>query len=311
VTEAGGEIIEVAASGLFDDLKGLFRGPVALGSDDVAADAAKDVTANSGRYADRLTGDASGADWLAHRQSVRAEMERRFDSAFGSGIDSEKLVNRGRNSITHIVTFKDGTIWVRKRMLSGFEDIATDTDYVFETVLRHADAEELTSYVSDALRSGAPQVIRTGPAEIYMPFVKGVVAEDVPDPYRFAYNFPNTLVESDQGLRIGMVQSLVGNPDLNDGNWVVGANPDGLLAHFDHAWATYARHGTDPATIGGTQSMFLSRMPERLSSLPADEWAGIERNLQALKPVFEAQGRPDWHENMMINFDYLRSMART
>jgi hypothetical protein len=214
----------------------------------------------------------------------RAEMARRLEHAQSSGTPAEDRPGKGKSAITTILTYPDGSKWVRK-IVSG--DIA-------ETVQDH---EELTSWVSDAVDAGAPTVIRSGPDQIHMPFVDGEIALSA----RFSVDLEPYMV-SDRGTRIGIMDYITGMGDRNLENFIVDpTDPQAPPVPIDHAGASYARNGA-------IHVAFVNRLtPERLSQIPEAEWDGMQRNLEALAPLFDAKGRPEWHQNMMDNFADLRS----
>jgi hypothetical protein len=174
------------------------------------------------------------------------------------------------------------------------------------------DAEELTSYVSDAMRAGAPTVIRTSPLDIWMPFVEGRMAVDVPELWNdeTGFNAPVLALytRTDSGLRIGMLDFSIDNDDRNPGNWTV--NLDGQPVPYDHGNAAFLPYRTSGSYRPAYDPFLRAMTTDRLRQLSYAHWARIQRNLDALEPVFAARGRQEWYRNMMANFGELRRRAK-
>jgi hypothetical protein len=133
-----------------------------------------------------------------------------------SGVAGEKGPDtEGNQGSTKVVTFGNGSQWVRKR--------------VSEKGKTDLDREELAAKVSAAIGAGAPPVIRTGPTEIHMPFVEGKAALAA----GHSLSHPDlSKLPPDDVRRIGLLDRLIGNMDRHSGNFMIG--PQGELVPIDH-----------------------------------------------------------------------------
>lgn len=208
---------------------------------------------------------------------------------------------QGRVADTAIVEFKDGSKWVRKTFKPSKMSRANDPD-----------REELAYHISNALGAEAPAVIRTSPEEFWMPFVEAKVAGDFPAS-RTDPAFPDPYVNTDRGLRIGMLDYVTSNVDRHIGNWMIA--PDGQPIPIDHGRAWYWDEISQemqkkyPYHVRFYQGVV--KTPNRLRSLSLDEWNTMQQKLDALKPVFDSKGpeAQTWYRKTMTRFAELRVMA--
>jgi hypothetical protein len=213
------------------------------------------------------------------------------------------LSGEGKHGRTAIVPFHDDSVWVNKRI-----DLKKQGN---DGITKH-DAEELTSYVSDAFGAGAPPVIRTSPLEIWMPFVEGRMAVAIPELWNDKTGFNSEILvmytQTDRGLSIGMMDFSIDNDDRNPSNWIVG--PDGLAVPYDHGNAAYLPY-RKPGSYRPAYDPFLRAMTTpRLRQLPYAHWVRIQRNLDALEPVFADRDKQQWYQNLTGNFAELRRRAK-
>jgi hypothetical protein len=201
-----------------------------------------------------------------------------------SGIAKEKAPGEGAMGETKMVTFNDGSRWVRKKdsMISQ-------------------DREVLSSRVSDALGANAPEVIfepgwKPGDVNpvIWEPMLPGTPAVEKEalegdnanlDKY---YDTPN-------GKRIGLLDAVTSNIDRNKGNWLIG--PDNRAVPIDHGESLY--NGWKP------ESQFSQQLSG--GSFTPQEWDNFQSNLADLQPDFAALGHEDWHNQMMNTLAQVRA----
>jgi hypothetical protein len=234
------------------------------------------------------------AEFRESLSAARADLKQRLDMAMVSGKPELSRPGDGKMAETAKAVFPDGSEWIVKRYSN----------------INKADAEFLTSLVSDAVGAGAPMVIVTDTGEIWMPFVKGELAIDAltgPGADDMLYKLSLPYATTGRGLRIGIMDDISNNDDRNPTNWVI--DPSGEPVPFDHGENDYASRGNVPVD---DQSPFAS--PARLSSwrlksLSWRDWAVMQRNLDALEPIFAARNREGWYANMMSNFAALRAKA--
>lgn len=172
--------------------------------------------------------------------------------------------HQGIQGSVEIVTLSDGTKVVHKQYNSGYEDMA--------------DADVLTSKISQVVGAGAPPVAEMGgpgSGEIVMGFVDGEMAEDYPD-YGELYNTP-------QGEKIGLLDYLDGNGDRHDENWMV--TPDDIPVPIDNGGFLFGNDTSSDFWDGykGDQA----------------EYDQINEGLVSLEPEFARMGHLTWYRDMM------------
>ena len=246
---------------------------------------------------------------IAAVDPAHAENIRLLNHALASGIAEERTPGvEGKAGDTAIVTFTDGSKWVRKRIVINKFSYANGPD-----------REELAYYVSSALDAGTPAVIRTSPEEFWMPFVEGrVAAERIPIEFpERTYKDPgypgfvDRYANTDRGLRIAILDYVTSNPDRHHGNWMIGPDEQPIPIDHGQAWGRKILNAEFLAKYP-YHTAFISRMtPERLGSLSADQWDTMQQKLEALKPVFDEKGNEaqDWYKSTMTKFAELRGKA--
>jgi len=214
-----------------------------------------------------------------------------------AGLTGDGLYNYfGNTADTTIVTYANGSQWVRKRGLTENEQ----------------QTERLVSLVSGALDAGSPPVVlrpdtRPGAVdttdypvstEEFQPKVPhavtavewlgGVDEDETPlsgDPEEM-YNTP-------QGNRIALMDTVTGMRDRHFGNWLVQTLPNGdqVPVPIDNGGANF---------IGGSSSEFADHLD--VQGFSDAQWAKYRAALDGLQPQFSQAGRASDWSSMMSEF---------
>lgn len=241
--------------------------------------------------------------------------EKELLSGHGGEKDSRQLSTGDNASMVYLVTFNDGTKMVQKYSKS-------DPD----TAKQEYDAEQLGAQVADVLGLKAPKVHRTKDGEAYFDYVStGTLAAEIPEvagnnggwgadsmstgPYH------DTL----DGRRIGLLDTLIENPDRHVGNWFV--QDDGSLTPIDHGLGWAASESPDlfpperPVIVGGFADHYISGKTGfvgdwRDNDLSPEYAKQVQGRLAALKPMFEQLGRTDLFDRMMARMGIIADHAK-
>lgn len=196
-------------------------------------------------------------------------------------------------------THSDGTTLIHKQP----ED---HPDGGSMTGVRQADAEELGSLVGSAVGLPAPAVHRAGPTDLQIELGSGThIEHDSLAPWK---DPPPSVIDSDHGRLMGVLDIVAGNPDRHAGNYLL--REDGGITPVDNA-LSFGRHGSSALSSPFTQA-FVNKAgndwAEEIDISPRD--IGVIRGrLESLRPEFDRLGRGDWHDTMMENLDILAPRA--
>jgi hypothetical protein len=254
----------------------------------------------------------------ADPQHADDPVSRQLDADAASGIkDVDSPLRRaikaglqgdyfGTSAQTSVVTFGNGSRWIRKRGLDEDE----------------MDREVLVSKISDVLGAGAPQVtlrdvpgsdlkphghmgrITRGPdREMWEPLVPNAEPaiawvrarggmDDAGNAER-PEDAESDMIDSRQGIKIGILDSITDNGDRHEGNWMVQHGPAGKTTPvpIDHGHAEM-----DDSTVPdyGGIGPFGERLfgngaeSEQLAAIPKEAWDKWTAGVAALEPQFEA-----------------------
>ncbi|MEV4128535.1 alpha/beta hydrolase [Nocardia sp. NPDC049707] len=263
-------------------------------NNDVDSGAPEPATPSSDRSPDTTaTSNTPGG-----RMMTRAEFAARLAQAERSGPPVRLTPDHmfSQNSITELLIYPDGLWAVEKSGLEP-EDLA---------------AEVLGSASGEAMEASVPPVIEVGEDAVRMPWLPG---EPLP-----------TSAEDPSGVR--SMEALLNHPD---------ADPLGLLDVVISNWDRKDNVLQDGDRLYGHDHAFAFRKPVSPPDSPFSrryvssvdrkrrpdpyEWAAnqrsrsqlrrYERNFQALLPLFEAYGCPDWHQESLARLRNVIKHART
>lgn len=201
------------------------------------------------------------------------------------------------------------------------------------------DAEELAVPIGELLGLRVPAVHRSGPLEAYYTEVtRGELGVEIYDKSRrelldmledldaapdddeleelqdfeLAELAVDALAQSEDGIRMGLLDLLSGNVDRNPGNWF--ADGDTLIP-IDHGqawWASIQPDGRPP--LAQSASPFIAHFAQgdawADNPLSAEYAAHLRDHLAELRPEFERLGHLDWHDYTMSVADSIAAHAK-
>jgi hypothetical protein len=232
-----------------------------------------------------------------------------FAAHIASGVKTRQRLSGGKQGETHRVEFNNGHQAVHKIIRT--DDYQNGKDQV--------DAEELSALVAHKLGVRAARVHRVGDEEAYQDLMPGkTAAEHFPDDKTALSVGGNTkdkhladIVKSDEGLRIGLLDMLVGNPDRHGMNWLVG--PDGKPTVIDNSLAFH--HAKAAGIAAGSRGPFRGRFMDKdgfslgKNDLSTEDISAIRTHLDSLRPEFERLGRTKWFDQMTGRLDEISAHA--
>jgi len=244
-----------------------------------------------------------------HRAGQEPAIARiRAGIASGEKPGGRTMLAQGAVGRTELVEFNDGSKAVVKVGLHGWGGHSPEDQ---------ADSEQLAAMVGRAFGVPVPAVYRHTDTEIYMEFVEGKRADThfrigVGDPP------PRHVLESHDGLMMGLLDLLVGNHDRHNQNWMVGQGGDLDIHGIDHglAWMV-VRRGQDPAEAQHMTHGFVARFTRSGgwggkwtdNDLSPGQVADIRAKLEALRPDFERLGRGKWLDFSLARLDAIGQHA--
>lgn len=241
-------------------------------------------------------------------RSLNRVSAKQFDKSHGGIANEKKLSTRHNASDVHLITFADGSKVIAKASKSSDEYAKGEFD-----------AEQLAALVGDVLNLKPPAVYRTDDGEAYFDYINtGQVAASVPSIASSSSNLDvDGYFDTLDGRRIGLLDTLIENPDRHQGNWIV--HEDGSITPIDHGlgWerATLeGQHGSParPGSLGAFTDHYIGERSGqwRDNDLSPEYVKQLRTRLAALKPQFEQLDQADWHKRMMLRFDIIASHAK-
>lgn len=199
-----------------------------------------------------------------------------------SGHDSAETLSGGEAADVQLITMKDGSRAVRK---------TTTEDMGNWSPKDQTDAEELGSLIADAMGVRAPAVQRVNEDTAYLEYMPGTPAIKA-----HGRGVPADILNSDDGIRMGLMDYLTNNTDRHAGNWLVG--DDGAITAIDNGMMFNYSTSVGHNPFG--KAHFDLDSPNPLT--PADV-AKVRERLEVLRLKFAEMGRTRWFGNMMDLLD--------
>lgn len=236
------------------------------------------------------------------------------DSPLGRGLKSgyatSQVLAGGNVGDVRLAVFNNGSRAVQKVARRAFAR-RTPTDL--------ADSEELGGLLGRAIGAPVPEVARTGDAEVFMEYVPDAKSGAAALARRDAKLSP--FVNSRGGRLLGVLDLIADNSDRHDGNWLV--RPDGTIAGIDHGLLWSSRRvdvadikstpPVDRAGSLGNVSPFVKPFHDdgnwQANDLSPADVAWMRRQIEALRPQFEARGRGYWLDYSLTRLDQLGEHA--
>jgi len=228
------------------------------------------------------------------RPPVSAPLDQRaeaLDRSVRSGLESQQTLAGGAIGDTRRVRLGDGTEAIYKRAKRPVGPV---------TPQDQTDAEGLASLVAEAVGVRAPAVKQASSTELYMEVMPGTSA--AAHGWRTA---PYDVTDSDQGIKLGLLDVLLNNSDRHTGNWMW---DDGRLAAIDHGFAF------QPGNSRWMSSPFTDRFNltgyDPSAPLTPGDVAIVRQRLERLRPQFETAGRGDWYREMLMRLNRVDAGAK-
>ena len=193
--------------------------------------------------------------------------------------------------------------------------------------LHGARAEVAASWVGQAVELPAPTAILDPDApndSVYMQYVVGDVAASSLRTDLSQGFFPTQArADSDDGLRMGLMDALMVNSDRHPGNWLMSGI--GRLVPIDHgeSFESYSRENSDGEILpkrsfrhaGFTPPFVDFSSPDgtqwkQSNPLHPDDVPVLRARLEALQPRFAQLGFGYQHAEMMRRFEAIAKRAR-
>ncbi|AYF77052.1 hypothetical protein D7D52_28220 [Nocardia yunnanensis] len=214
---------------------------------------------------------------------------------------------------THVTVLSEGVMRMAKRVELVTFDTDPPTQLIRKVVNnpRHATAETLVALIGQAVGAKVPMVHQVDEHTVYMQVMPGDLGSEhfvsITDAGLDA------VLSSPDGRRLGLLDVLIGMPDRNFVNWLLSA--DGSVSGIDHSLAFGGGRRGDELTSRPFARHFAERGPDGETiwhnhDLTAADLAEARARLEALAPVFDEHGHPDWHRAMMDRLAELERHAR-
>jgi tRNA A-37 threonylcarbamoyl transferase component Bud32 len=244
-----------------------------------------------------------------------AERRAALQASIDTGAHAEETLAQGAMGETRRFELADGTSAIYKRHT---RDWNRGWDYPIWTKTDQTDAEELSAITAEALGVKAPAVTRASDTEIYMELMPGQIGE-MRWPHRNTP--PKGVVVGQQGVRMGLLDTLIENTDRHGGNYLV--DEDENLYAIDHGLAfsktyeklpdgTVQRKPVDRFNATGEFALgnFVSPSGNLYDNplTPADGQK-LKRVMADLRDQFEQHGRLGWWEAMNERAQHIAARA--
>ena len=212
-----------------------------------------------------------------------------------SGVASHEDMSNGAFGHVERVTFNDGSVAVAKTAMRAHR----------HSVVDQADAEQLAALVGRSFGVSVPAVYRATPETVYMEFVPGPLAIDVPEMPQLIEQGRFDLDHNDSVHRMALLDILINNGDRAAWNWIYDADTN-TARGIDHGGAWISTHSpADPPHFVQGFARFLATPNGRwdLSAYSPNDLAYVREQIIATRPDFEHAGHLDWYEFTIQRLD--------
>lgn len=240
---------------------------------------------------------------------VSTAEDRAFDDRVAKGTKSSKKLAKGATAEVDLVTLKDGSKVVKKR-ITGDEWREREATQ---------DAEELAAKLGQSFKIRVPRVNRESEDSVFMEFVTGKTGMQIEKATKLRPQLHDRF-DPDEVNRAGLFDIVTGNTDRSDGNWM--EDDDGKLWAIDHGFAFSYGKGKQQVRenlFTSTNSRFADKVrgkPEDDEPLgdsalytPADV-KYMENALTELRPEFARLDHMDWYNEAIKRVRSLKKHAK-
>lgn len=204
-----------------------------------------------------------------------------------------RRLSGGMSAEVELIELPGGRLIVHKRGLDW-----GDPEEVAESVRTQSDAEQLAPVLARVLGASVARVYRTEPDAVWMEFIEGDFDHDA-------------LLDSDDAVRLGLLDILSANGDRNSGNYL--RRNDGLVG-IDHGFNWGAHFIDVDQLIRGRSEQPVKHFADdfglRDNPLMPQDINVLRERLEALRPDFAHLGREDWLEYSLRVLERLRAHAK-
>ena len=216
-----------------------------------------------------------------------------LNAAIKSGVASRKapgsakvLGSQGDQGGVEIVTFNNGAQYIHKDFkgttLMYPESMGGPRPMPLQEQKLFVAKESLAAKISDVIGAGAPAILKDphSATGFYEPKVSGKSAMEH---FSGRKGSADKLYDSPEGMRIGLMDALIGADDRHLGNVMI--TPEGKPVPIDHndSWVTGRRVGKSPFAVALDRRIKAGKSPFTTADLDQ-----VGRKIQALRPEFEA-----------------------
>jgi hypothetical protein len=238
-------------------------------------------------------------DFSDRQSSVRALAEQ-------DPVTEPRRLGGGYAADTHLLDYGNGRMLVRKTY--GPRQVDTPAE-----AKRQADAEVLGAMILDAVGVRAPAVVATSKrGQVVMEFLEGHTWAESSG--RFT-GFSEEILNSPDGIRMGLADLLMLNLDRNQGNVLIQGT---RLGGIDHGYAFALR--STLSSLSRARELHPEQYPfagfaidgsmlRETFVIPGVNLSEIRSRLEALSGQFEQQGRARWHREMMARLAEIEKRA--
>jgi hypothetical protein len=232
-----------------------------------------------------------------HASTAPSELASTVADVQAGGVGPGRTrLSGGVSADTELVQLTDGRTVVHKRGMDwGDADLASE-------VRRQADAEQLTSRLGQQIGAPVPEVLRTEADAVWIEHLQGATPGGA------------HLVDTPEGVRLGLLDTLSAGMDRNPGNMLV---KDGQLFGIDHgfSYGTGLDSPASPGTFPGVSPVAKHFVSDNGTSyidnaLSSGDIDYLSARLAELRPDYAKLGRSDWLDYSLSVLEQLRPHAK-
>lgn len=169
---------------------------------------------------------------------------------------------------------------------------------------QEVDGEVLGPRVLEAVGLRSPATVKLSDTQIVQEHVSGTVGSEL---VPWGLQPGPDVVDSPDGMLLGLADVLMANSDRNDGNWI--RTDDGRIVGIDHGDAFQPKM-VQLLVPGPFTTNLFTRLDGYVNNpFTSADITVVRARLEALRPEFDALGRGSWHQQMMRRLDQIGRKA--